>query len=110
MWQPEIMYEESSDEQGQNFPFIPVPVGESMPHLLYIYESRDTGETETGQDGNQYPVMQWDMHQYADMSRLKTHLSEEVFDQVRVALGLDPLRVALEKAEKNSKNNKNNLE
>jgi hypothetical protein len=54
--------------------------------------------------------MQWDMHQYADMSRLKTHLSEEVFDQVRVALGLDPLRVALEKAEKNSKNNKNNLE
>jgi hypothetical protein len=52
--------------------------------------------------------MQWVMHQYADMSELKANLSEEVFDQVRVALGLDPVQVALEKARKKSQNSGNN--
>lgn len=110
MWQPEIMYEEPQEGQDQNFPFIPVPEGQVMPRLLYIYESRQTGETETDADGTSYPVMHWDMHQYADMAVLKARLPEEVFDQVRVSLGLDPMHVALEKARKKAQNSENNQE
>jgi hypothetical protein len=108
MWQPEIMYEDPQEGQTQNFPFIPVPNDQQMPKLLYIYESRETEETEVDSEGVEYPVMQWVMHQYADMSELKANLSEEVFDQVRVALGLDPVQVALEKARKKSQNSGNN--
>ena len=42
-WVPEIMYEESEDGSSA-IPFIMVPEGKTMPHLLYIFESRDTGE------------------------------------------------------------------
>ena len=108
MWQPEIMYEEAQEGQSQNFPFIPVPSDQQMPRLLYIYESRETGETEVGPEGEQIAVMRWDMHQYADMAVLKARLPDDVFDQVRVSLGLDPMHIALEKARKNAQNSGNN--
>lgn len=99
MWHPEIMYEE---EEGisSKIPFIPVPAGESMPKILFILESRETGESETGPDGSQLPVVEMDLHQYADMSTLKSALSAETFDQVRLALGLEPLDSAIKKGEK----------
>ena len=51
-WVPEIMYEESEEEGlTSQIPFIMVPQDEEMPKLLYIFESRDTGEIEPGPDG-----------------------------------------------------------
>lgn len=99
-WFPEIMYDDSEQSITGHFPFIPVPEGQEMPKLLFVLESRETKETESGADGNEYPVVELDMHQYADMLVLKKNLSSEVFDQVRAALGLEPLAVAASKGEK----------
>ena len=89
-WIPEILYEET-DEGPSNIPFVMVPDDEEMPLLLYIFESRDTGEFEPGLEGNEVPVVQWDLHQYADMASLKDGLDPETYDRVRTCLGLEPL-------------------
>lgn len=109
-WIPEIMYEES-DESGMssNIPFIMVPKEEVMPKLLYVFESRDTGELEPGSDGNPVPVFEWDLHQYADLIQLKNNLDELTYDKVRNALGLESLRDASEKGRKISEKIKDNL-
>ena len=96
-WVPEIMYEESGEGVSSNIPFIMVPNNEEMPSLVYIFESRETGEVEPGLDGEDVPVVQWDLHQYADMAVLKEKLPENVFDLVRASLGLEPLKTAVEK-------------
>ena len=94
-WVPEIFYEEA-DESGltSHIPFIAVPEGEQMPGMLYIFESRETGELEPGPDGEDLPVIQLDLHQYADMATLKYSLDAETYDKVRIALGLQPLEEA----------------
>ena len=107
-WIPEIMYEES-EEGSSNIPFIMVPNGETMPKLLYIFESRDTGEKEPGLDGEPVPIIEWDLHQYADMLVLKNNLDVQTYDKVRSALGLEPLLVATEKGKNISKNIRNNV-
>ena len=100
-WVPEIMYEETGEEGvSGHIPFIPVPNNEEMPAFLFVFESRETGEFEPGPDGEQLPITQLDLHQYADMAILKEKLSAESFDQVRVVLGLEPLKTAAEKGQK----------
>ena len=98
-WIPEIMYEEASemDAVSSHIPFIPVPQGEEMPRILFVFESRETGEFEPGPEGEELPVTDFELHQYADMAVLKNKLPEDVFDQVRDALGLEPLKTAAEK-------------
>ncbi len=96
-WIPEIMYEENEDGTASHIPFVPVPSGEEMPKLLYVFESRETGDMEPGLDGEEVPVIQWDLHQYADMAILKENLSVSIYDQVRLALGLEPLEDAVKK-------------
>ena len=94
-WIPEIMYEESSEGSATSqLPFVPVPEGESMPTLLYIFESRETGEYEPGLSGEEVPVIQMDLHQYADMVVLKENLAPDVYDVVRSALGLESMTTA----------------
>tara|TARA_B100000214_G_C23965392_1_gene627447 strand:+ start:2144 stop:2491 length:348 start_codon:yes stop_codon:yes gene_type:complete len=102
-WIPEIMYEES-EEGSSHIPFIMVPDSEEMPQLLYVFESRETGEIEPGLDGEEVPVVQWDLHQYADMAILKSRLTMEQYDNVRLALGLDPLLVATQAGKKITEN------
>lgn len=91
-WFPEIMYEEDS-----KIPFVPVPNGEVMPKILFMFESRETGEFEPGLDGEPLPIVQMDLHQYASMNSLKEALDPATFDTVRMGLGLDPLQVAAQK-------------
>ena len=93
-WIPEIMYEEADDGMSSNIPFIMVPNGEVMPGMIFIFESRDTGEFEPNEDGDPVPILEMDLHQYADMLTLKTGLDEETYDKVRACLGLQPLREA----------------
>jgi hypothetical protein len=94
-WVPDIMYEEADDEgMTSQIPFIMVPTEELMPKLLYIFESRDTGEVEPGPDGEELPVTELDLHQYVDMAILKQGLTGEQYDVVRSVLGLEPLKVA----------------
>jgi hypothetical protein len=108
-WHPEIMYEEEAGISSK-IPFIPVPAGEQMPRILFILESRETGETESGPGGEDLPVVEMDLHQYADMTTLKSALSPEIFDQVRIALGLEPVAAAAFKGEKITQTIRKNLE
>ena len=108
-WIPEIMYEES-DEGSSNIPFIMVPKNETMPSLLYMFESRETGEEEPGLDGNPVPIVEWDLHQYADMAVLKEKLDLAVYDKVREALGLETMSAAVEKGKKISNKIRGNVE
>ena len=96
-WIPEIMYEESSDGGSSAIPFVMVPQDESMPELIYIFESRETEESEPGPDGEELPIVEWDLHQYADMAVLKDGLDLDTYYKVRAALNLEPLQSAAEK-------------
>ena len=96
-WVPEIMYEEGLDGLSSHIPFIQIPLEEDMPRILFIFESRDSGEFEPGQDGEEIPVVDLDLHQYADMAALKSNLDPLTFDLVRSALGLEPLVTAAAK-------------
>ena len=109
-WIPEIMYEENSDGTSSNIPFVMVPEGESMPSLLYIFESTETGESEMGSNGEELPVIQWDLHQYADMAVLKSSLPVGVFDQVRSCLGLLSLDEATTAGKRITSSVRENLE
>ncbi len=109
-WIPEIMYEESSGEGSSNLPFIQVPQGEEMPKLLFMFESRQTDESETGSDGKELPVYEWDLHQYANMAVLKDSLRSELYDEVRVSLGLQPMAEAVAAGQQISQNVRNTLE
>ena len=108
-WYPEICYEEFEEGLSSRIPFIQVPADQAMPPLLFIFESRETGEFEPGPAGEDLPVTELDLHQYADMAILKNNLSEEHYDIVRQALGLESLKAAAEKGTQITQNIKNNI-
>jgi len=108
-WIPEIMYEEG-EEGSSNIPFIMVPKEEKMPKLLYMFESRETGEEEPGLDGSPVPIVEWDLHQYADMAILKDNLTLDLYDKVREALGLETMSAAVEKGKNISNKIRGNIE
>ncbi|MBT7915355.1 hypothetical protein HN588_15775 [Candidatus Bathyarchaeota archaeon] len=93
-WLPEIMYEEDLPGQAATLPFILVPLEEEMPMFLMLWEHKDTGECEPGPDGEDLPIVQPELRQYARMDVLKDELSADAYDDVRVALGLAPLQAA----------------
>ena len=99
-WIPEICYEESEEGITSNIPFINVPPEEVMPKVVFIFESKDTGEVEPGTDGSDLPVYEMNLHQYADMAILKEGLSPLEYDNVRKVLGLEPLMTAIQKGKK----------
>jgi len=109
-WLPEILYEASGDDTlSSNIPFIPIPSGEEMPILLYIFESRDTGEYEPGPEGEDLPVTEMELHQYADMAVLKNQLDLETYDKVRICLDLEPMKSAVDKGRDITNNIRQNL-
>ena len=111
-WIPEIMYEEGSQEEGlsSHIPFIPVPNDQKMPKLLYIFESRETGEFEPGPEGEELPVSEMELHQYANMSELKRKLGLESYDRIRAVLGLEPMSSAVPKGKKITDRVRNNIQ
>ena len=56
-WIPEITYEEMEGGISSSIPFIAVPKDEVMPPMIFIFESRETGEYEPGLDGEQLPIV-----------------------------------------------------
>ena len=49
------------------------------------------------------------MHMFANMTALKSELDEDTYDKVRVALGLEPLKVAMKLGEEINKKVESNL-
>ena len=109
-WVPEICYEEDSNGLSSHIPFIHVPSDQKMPSFIFIFESKETGEYEPGEDGNPLPIFDMDLHQYADMSVLKNKLAPKDFDKVRRALGLEPLKQASAKGQEISQKVRENLQ
>lgn len=87
---PVILYE--SEEQA--LPYIEVEEGEEMPDALFIQEYKHTGEYEPDQFGEEAPIVDILMHMYVNMSTFQKKLSPELNDEVRVAIGLQPLAKA----------------
>ena len=98
-WIPEIYYEETDEGLTSHIPFISVPPNESMPKILFMFESRETGEEEVGPDGQPLPIVDLDLHQYGNMNTLRDNLPRDLYDIVRRALGLEPLEQATEKGQ-----------
>lgn len=102
-WVPEIMYEEyEEDNISGGLPFIQVPNDKEMPDILFMFGSTETGEFEPDLEGQPQPIMEMELYQYANMHYLKETLNEDTYDQVRLALGLEPLNIAREKGMKTS--------
>ena len=94
-WIPEILYEDAEDGGvSSHIPFIQVPESEEMPKMLFVFESRATGEFEPGPNGEELPVTELDLYQYANMNYLKSQMSWVEYDNLRFSLGLDPLKTA----------------
>jgi len=108
-WIPEIMYEESDDGMSSNIPFIMVPAKEHMPKMIFIFESRETGEFEPNEEGEPVPILEMDLHQYADMLQLKEGLDTDTYDKVRTCLGLQPLKEAVVAGKKITENVRKNV-
>ena len=109
-WIPEIMYEDDANGMTSKIPFVMVPAGKKMPEILFIFESRETGEFEPGSDGEALPIVEMDLHQYADMAILKSGLDAKTYDVVRNVLGLQPLKEAVAAGQKITDNVRKNLE
>ena len=109
-WIPEICYEEDANGLSSHIPFIQVPKGQVMPKVLFVFESRETGEFEPGEDGKPLPIYDMDLHQYADMSCLKNNLNPDIYDIVRKALGLESLASAANKGKEISEKVRKNLQ
>ena len=99
-WVPQIEYEEAENGLTSNIPFITVPDSEEMPKMLFVFESRDTGEIEPGLDGEDVPVVELNLHQYVNMINLKKGLTPVEYDRVRFVLGLESLKNAEESGKK----------
>jgi hypothetical protein len=96
-WVPEILYEEAEEGLTSKIPFVSVPDDEEMPMVLYVFESRETGEIEPGPEGEDLPVTEITLHQYCDMEALKKGLTPIEYDNVRWVLGLGPFADAAAK-------------
>ena len=94
-WIPEILYEDAEDGgMSSHIPFIQVPEGEKMPKMLFVFESRATGDFEPGPNGEELPVTELDLYQYANMNYLKSQMSWVEYDNLRFSLGLEPIKTA----------------
>ena len=85
-WIPEIFYEEDGKGITAGLPFVNVPQNRSMPSCMFICEVRDIDEEDN--DVEKEVIV----HSLANMTVLKQVLDNEVYNKVRVALGLEILQ------------------
>lgn len=88
-WMPEIFYEEGGEGLTGGFPFMRIPDDKDIPSSLFIGASKKV--VEEGEE-----VHELIMQMYVNSEVLKSTLSAEEYDRVRVALGLKPLHEALD--------------
>ena len=93
-WVPEIVYEDY-EEGGltDGLPFINVPKDKEMPAILFFLSTKETGEYEPDSEGEPQAIVEVDAYQYACMKYLEQQLSPEAYDDIRAALGLEPLMI-----------------
>ena len=67
------------------------------------------GEVEPDENGEELPIVEMDLHQYADMNVLKEGLDTSVYDKIRQCLGLKPMSEAVSKGREISQKVRENL-
>lgn len=104
-WVPEIVYEDYEEESlSGGLPFVQVPPDKEMPDVIFVLGSEETGEFEPDLDGEEQPIVEMSVNQYANMKYLQEGLSKEMYDQVRQCLDLLPLEEAREKGRDKAQN------
>ena len=97
------MYEEYEEETlSGGLPFIQIPNDKEMPDIIFMFGSQGTGDFEPDQEGNPQEIMEMELYQFANMQYLKESLDTDVYDLVRLALGLEPLNIAKAKGMRTS--------
>lgn len=94
---PTILYEQPSGRNGDTgipFPYIEVKKEEEMPPVLFIFEYKETGETEPDEMGRECAIVDQTLRKYVNLDFLQESLPAEINDLVRVALGMKPLEEA----------------
>ncbi len=94
-WIPNIYYEEDAEGITRGFPFIEVPQDKDMPNCLFVYGMK-TLDTKF-EDEFEKEVS---MFSYANMNVLKEKLSPEIYDIIRITLGLQPVHAATVESDK----------
>lgn len=115
---PIILYEEPKPGEAANpIPYIEIGKDDDMHDILFISEYKETGEFEVDAETGQAPIVDMLIHAYVRLEKLKKVLDPKLFDQVRVALGMQPLKKASKAGQKvlnrvtaNAEENKNALE
>lgn len=114
---PVILYEQDKDGKSNILPYIEVGKEEEMPPILFISEYKETGEYEADPHFGSRPIVDMLIHKYVDLDILSKKLDEKTFDKIRLALGMQPLKVAQKSGQKildkivlNAENNKLELE
>lgn len=87
-WIPNIYYEETNEGITGGLPFIEVSEDKAMPGCLFICEAKNIMNEEE---------KEVTIHSYANMTMLKEKLTEDIYDQIRIAVGLQPLQKIEEK-------------
>jgi hypothetical protein len=95
--QPEILYEETKSGEASLFPFVEIAAEEKMPVSLFIFEYKHMGTFEPGPNGEEVPNVDQIPHQFVDLNVLKEKLSPSLFDEVRVSIGMLPLKEAAQR-------------
>ncbi len=99
---PEILYE-APTKDGQKtspIPYIEVAKNKIMPPVLFIFEYKETGEHESDENGRPQMIVDQIPHKYFDLEFVKEKLSPELFDTIRTALGMQPLKEAQRSGQK----------
>lgn len=92
---PILYYEEPVPGEPANpIPYIEVGLDDDMPKVLFISEYKETGEYEVDTGHGSMPIVDMTIHKYVDLDHLQKLLSPERFDEIRVALGMKPLKTA----------------
>ena len=110
MWVPEIVYEEYEGSGiTDGLPFINIPNDKEMPGILFFLGTQETGEFEPGEEGEPQPIVEVEVYQFACMKYLEEKLSEDDYDKVRLALGLESKLSARAKGLKKSQEMANDI-
>jgi hypothetical protein len=97
---PEILYEAPSYPGAKTspIPYIDVPKDKKMPPVLFLFESKETGEFEIGDKGMPEPIIEQIPHRYVDLNFLFERFEKiempEMKDNIRMMLGMEKEAIA----------------
>jgi len=94
--QPEIFYEESHEGLTNGMPFMKIESNQAIPNALFMGAAKNIENKNKEVDEEE--MCEITMQMYVNSEVLKNVLDKDLYDKVRVSIGLDPLNIAIEKS------------